>query len=440
MTNVLTSAVSCDAAFDRRHIWRPYASMREPPPLHHIVAAQGIYLERADGGRMIDAMSSWWCAIHGHRHPAIVAAMASQLGRLPHVMFGGLTHDPAIGLARRLVGLLPEGLDCIFYADSGSVAVEVALKMARQAQAARGEAGRTLFATVRGGYHGDTWKAMALCDPVTGMHGSFGSSLQPQLFVPAPPLPFDAAWNDDTAVNGLGEVARLFASESGRIAAFIVEPVVQGAGGMRFYQPGYLRGLRALCDRYGILLVFDEIATGFGRTGRMFAMDHAGVAPDIICLGKGLTGGHVGFAATVASRAVADDISAGEPGLLMHGPTFMGNPLACAAACASIDLLAGGHWRGQVAAIARQLARELEPARALSGVADVRVLGAIGVIEMREGLDTARVHARAPASGVYLRPFGKLLYAMPPYVIAPQELAQITGEMLAIARLESEAG
>jgi adenosylmethionine---8-amino-7-oxononanoate aminotransferase len=422
-----------DRDFDARHLWHPYTGMITPGPIHEVAEAEGVWLTLRDGTRMIDAMSSWWCAAHGHRHPQLVAAMTAQLQRLPHVMFGGLTHGPAIELGRKLVALLPEGLNRIFYADSGSVAVEVALKMALQAQMARGQTQRTGFASVRGGYHGDTWKAMSLCDPETGMHGHFGAALAPQHFAPAPPIGVDDSWSDEPALNGLGAVAALFAQKGAQIAAFILEPVVQGAGGMRFYHPTYLRGLRALCDQHGILLIFDEIATGFGRTGRMFGMDHAAVAPDILCLGKALTGGMMSFAATIASDVVAAAVSTGTPGVLMHGPTFMANPLACAAAVASLDLLATGAWQQQVAAIEAQLRAELAPARTLPGVADLRILGAIGVIEMREPLDIARVHAFARPSGVYLRPFGRLLYTMPPYITTPGELRQIIRSMLDIA-------
>ncbi|MFB9222232.1 adenosylmethionine--8-amino-7-oxononanoate transaminase [Paracoccus cavernae] len=418
--------------FDRRHLWHPYDSPRAPAPVHRIARAEGIMLHLADGGRMIDAMSSWWCAIHGHAHPAIRQAMHAQIERMPHVMFGGLTHDPAIELGRALVALLPPGLDRIFYSDSGSVAVEVALKMALQAQLARGERRRTGFATIRGGYHGDTWKAMSLCDPVTGMHGHFGSAIRVEHFLPAPPVDFHEVWPPDPAHNGLAEIEALFSRKAHEIAGFILEPVVQGAGGMRFYHPAYLRGLRDLCDRYGILLIFDEIATGFGRTGRMFAMDHVQVTPDILCLGKALTGGHITFAATIATGAVAESIASAAPGIFMHGPTFMGNPLACAAACASLALLGQGDWRKDVARIEAQLAEELAPARKIAGVADLRVLGAIGVIEMDHPVDTAKVHAAAPRIGVYLRPFGRLLYTMPPYVTGAKDLSRITSAMLAL--------
>ena len=424
-------------AFDRRHLWRPYAGMAEPGPVHHVVEAEGVWLTLADGTRMIDAMSSWWCAAHGHRHPKIVSAMTAQLNRMPHVMFGGLTHDPAIDLGRRLVALLPEGLNRIFYSDSGSVAVEVALKMALQAQVARGFASRTAFATVRGGYHGDTWKAMSLCDPDTGMHGQYGRALQIEHFTPSPPIPFDANWDEDPSRNGLLEVAQLLQAHGEQIAAFILEPVVQGAGGMRFYHPAYLKGLRHLCNAHGILLIFDEIATGFGRTGQMFAMDHAKVVPDILCLGKALTGGHITFAATIATDNIAEVISNGSPGVLMHGPTFMANPLACSAASASLDLLQDGRWQAEIARIEAQLRTELAPARHLDGVKDLRVLGAIGVIEMKAGLDTARVHAFAKTSGVFLRPFGRLLYTMPPYITRPEDLTRITRAMLTIAGWEA---
>lgn len=420
-----------DLGFDRAHLWHPYAPMGDPGPLHQVVSAEGVWLELADGSRMIDAMSSWWCAAHGHRHPALVAAMRAQLERLPHVMFGGLTHGPAVGLGRRLVGMLSAGLDRIFYCDSGSVAVEVALKMAAQAQMRH--PGRVEFATVRGGYHGDTWKAMSLCDPQAGMHQRFGTALGPRHFVPRPPLDFGAGWDEDPARNGLGAVAALFAEKGHRIAGFIVEPVVQGAGGMRFHHPRWLAGLRDLCDRHGVLLIFDEIATGFGRTGRMFAMEHAGVVPDILCLGKALTGGMISFAATVASARVAEAIAAGPAPVLMHGPTYMGNPLACAAACASLDLLARGDWKGQVAGIEAGLRRGLAPARDLPGVADLRVLGAIGVIEMRAPLDMARVHGFCREAGVWLRPFGRLLYCMPPFVTTGAELDLICAAMLRIA-------
>ncbi|PWE32961.1 adenosylmethionine--8-amino-7-oxononanoate transaminase [Maritimibacter sp. 55A14] len=423
--------------FDARHLWHPYTNVADPGPMHLITGAEGVWLTREDGTRMIDAMSSWWCAIHGHRHPRIVSEMQRQLDRMPHVMFGGLTHGPAIELGRKLVGMLPRGLDRIFYCDSGSVAVEVALKMAVQAQMARGRDTRTEFATIRGGYHGDTWKAMSVCDPVNGMHGLFRGALSIQHFLPCPPVDLGEDWPDDPQQNGLAALERLLAEKGDRIAALILEPVVQGAGGMYFYHPAWLRGAKALCDAHGVLLIFDEIATGFGRTGRMFAIDHADVIPDILCLGKALTGGHISFAATVATEAVAREIGESAAGVFMHGPTYMANPLACAAGTASLELLEDQGWQSRVAAIEAQLRDELAPARGLPGVADVRVLGAIGVIEMRDRVDPRVAHRRAPETGVWLRPFGRNIYCMPPYVIAPDDLSRVTAAMVALVR---EAG
>ena len=419
--------------FDARHLWHPYTNVAKPGPMHLIAEAEGVWLTRDDGVRMIDAMSSWWCAIHGHRHPAITSAMVDQLGRMPHVMFGGLTHDPAIELGRKLVAMLPEGLDRIFYCDSGSVSVEVALKMAVQYHKARGRDAKVGFATIRGGYHGDTWKAMSVCDPVNGMHGLFRGALSIQHFVPRPPVAFGASWPDDPVQNGLAPLAQLLAEQGENIAALILEPVVQGAGGMYFYHPEWLRGARALCAVHDVLVIFDEIATGFGRTGEMFAMDHARIAPDILCLGKALTGGHISFAATVATGEVARSIGESEAGVFMHGPTYMANPLACAAGCASLGLLEVGKWRGQVAAIAQQMRAELAPARTLPGVADVRVLGAIGVIEMTAPVDPSVAHRLAPDTGVWLRPFARNIYAMPPYTITPEELSRVTSAMVALA-------
>lgn len=420
--------------FDSRHLWHPYTNVLAAGPMHLISAAEGVWLTRDDGCKMIDAMSSWWCAVHGHRHPAIIGAMRAQLEQMPHVMFGGLTHDPAIELGRRLIGLLPGGLDRIFYSDSGSVAIEVALKMAVQYQMAMGRAGRMEFATIRGGYHGDTWKAMSVCDPVNGMHGLFRGALSIQHFLPRPRISFDQDWSDDGDLNGLQALEDLLATAGDRIAALILEPVVQGAGGMYFYHPNWLKHARDLCRAHDVLLIFDEIATGFGRTGELFAMHHADVVPDILCLGKALTGGHITMAATVTTEQVARRIGQSEAGVLMHGPTYMGNPLACAAAVASLDQLTQRDWRKDVSVIADQLALELAPARALAGVADVRVLGAIGVIEMKNPVDPAIAHGRAPETGVWLRPFGRNIYCMPPYVISPDELSRVTAAMVNLAR------
>lgn len=418
-----------DLAFEAAHIWHPYTSRAEQSPLYKVVGAKGIWLELDDGRRMIDAMSSWWCAAFGHAPDPLVKALKDQANRLPHVMFGGLTHQPAIELTRRLLAALPQGLDQVFYADSGSVAVEVAVKIAIQAQIGAGHLGRTALATARGGYHGDTWKAMSLCDPETGMHSHFGRAIAPQYFTTRPPIAYDAPWPDDPAQNGLAEVEALFAKDGNKIAAFIIEPIVQGAGGMYFYHPAYLRGLRALCDHYGIHLIFDEIATGFSRTGARFAMELAGVTPDILCLGKALTGGMMTLAATITTRDLALNI-----GTLMHGPTFMANPLACAVAAAALDLWHAQDWSARAHAIGAQMVTDLAAARDFPNVADLRILGAIAVIEMKEPLPMRKIHAFCAESGVWLRPFGGLLYAMPPLTITPDALSKVSAAMLKIAR------
>ncbi|WP_424831474.1 adenosylmethionine--8-amino-7-oxononanoate transaminase [Ruegeria sp.] len=423
--------------FDARHLWHPYTNVLDPGAMHLITEAEGVWLTRADGTKMIDAMSSWWCTVHGHRHPAIVGAMQNQLERLPHVMFGGLTHDPAISLGRELIDLLPDGMDRIFYSDSGSVAIEVALKMAVQYQMAMGRRDRTQFATIRGGYHGDTWKAMSVCDPVNGMHGLFSSALSIQHFLPRPQVRFDQDWSEDPEVNSLGALDRLLTNKSTQIAALILEPVVQGAGGMYFYHPAWLQQAQALCKAHDVLLIFDEIATGFGRTGELFGMHHANIIPDILCLGKALTGGHISLAVTVTSEDVARGIGESDASVLMHGPTYMANPLACAAAVASLQQLSVRDWRQEVNSIADQLAIELAPAKGLPGVADVRVLGAIGVIEMETHVDPSIAHRRAAETGVWLRPFGRNIYCMPPFVISPDELSRVTAAMFALARSAS---
>ncbi len=420
--------------FDANHLWHPYTNIANPGPMHLITEAEGVWLTRDDGAKMIDAMSSWWCAIHGHRHPALIAAMQAQLDQMPHVMFGGLTHTPAIELGRKLVDLLPDGLDRIFYCDSGSVAIEVALKMAVQYQMAQNRTQRTEFATIRGGYHGDTWKAMSVCDPVNGMHGLFRGALSIQHFLSRPKIRFDEDWSEDDDTNGLNELKELLSEQGDKIAGLILEPVVQGAGGMHFYHPEWLRRAHALCREHDVLVIFDEIATGFGRTGKLFAMDHAGVVPDILCLGKALTGGHITLATTITSRNVAHRIGQSEAGVLMHGPTYMANPLACAAACASLDQISTRDWQGEVQSITDQLTQELAPARTLPGVADVRVLGAIGVIEMTSPVDPSVAHQLAPEAGVWLRPFARNIYCMPPYVISSDELSRVTQTMVSLAR------
>jgi adenosylmethionine-8-amino-7-oxononanoate aminotransferase len=388
-----------------------------------------VRLQLANGRELIDGMSSWWCAIHGYRHPALDAAVREQLGRMAHVMFGGLTHEPGVRLAERLVGIAPEGLEQVFFADSGSVSVEVAIKLCLQFQRAIGHPQRTRLLTVRGGYHGDTFGAMAACDPVGGMHSLFTGVLAEHVFADRPPDGFDAGLDAEWAEHFSDLVAR----HAHELAAVIVEPVVQGAGGMRFHAPECIALLRRLCDEHGLLLVLDEIATGFGRTGALFACEHAGVTPDVMCVGKAMTGGYLTLAATLCTREVAAAVSSGEGGGLMHGPTFMANPLACAVALASLDLLADEGWRGRVSTIERGLHAGLEPARELPGVTDVRVLGAIGVVQLRDEVDVVAVTKTAVEHGVWLRPFRDLIYTMPPYVIAEDDLARVTAAVVAAA-------
>ncbi|MFN8163578.1 MAG: adenosylmethionine--8-amino-7-oxononanoate transaminase [Solirubrobacterales bacterium] len=415
--------------FDRDHVWHPYAPLPGRYAPLPVEGTEGTRLRLADGRLLIDGMASWWSVIHGHRHAAIVEALHEQVDRMPHVMFGGLTHEPAIRLAERLVEMTPQGLDRVFISDSGSVAVEVALKLCVQYWNGSGEPERNRMLAFRGGYHGDTFGAMSVCDPEQGMHRMYAEMLSQQVFAPAPPDGFGAALDPTWAA----EVERLCELHAGELAGVIIEPIVQGTGGMRFHSPACLRFLRELCDRHGLLLVADEVATGFGRTGELFACDHADVAPDVICVGKALTGGVMSLAATLTSRRVAEAVSASEPGALMHGPTFMANPLACAAALASTGLLVGGAWREDVARVEAGLVAALEPARELPGVADVRVLGAIGVIEAREPADMVKATAAALAEGVWLRPFGHLIYAMPPYVCDEGEVAAIGRAMVRAA-------
>ncbi len=416
-------------AADQAHVWHPYGPMPAQVAPLPVVGAEGVRLQLADGRELIDGMASWWCAIHGYRHPVMDAAVSEQLGRMAHVMFGGLTHEGAITLAQRLVAMTPDGLEHVFFADSGSVSVEVAIKMALQAAMARGP-GRTRLLTVRGGYHGDTFGAMGVCDPVGGMHHLFAGTLREHVFAPRPPDGFDAPLDDAWAA----EVERLAEEHAGELAAVIVEPVVQGAGGMRIHSPACVRFLRDLCDRHGLLLILDEIATGFGRSGALFAAGHAGITPDILCLGKALTGGYMTMAATLCTTAVADAITEHGGGALMHGPTFMANPLACAAALASTSLLLDGAWATEVARLERGLRDGLADAARIDGVREVRVQGAIGVVELDHAVDVAAATAAAMEHGVWIRPFRELVYVMPPYVTSDEDLETVTGAVLAAAR------
>jgi len=413
-------------ALDQQHVWHPYASMDNPPPAYPVVSAHGVRLTLADGQELIDGMASWWCAVHGYNHPHLNEAMKLQIDDMSHVMFGGITHQPAVSLAKRLVDLTPAGLDKVFFADSGSVAVEVAIKMALQYWHAKEQPNKNRMLTIRNGYHGDTFGAMAVCDPINGMHSLFASVLPQHHFVEAPPMGFDRPLQD----GDLTELEDKMREHQNDIAALILEPIVQGAGGMRFYSPQWLKGAAELCKQYNILLIADEIATGFGRSGALFACDHAQVKPDIMCLGKAITGGTMSFAATLTTSEIATSISRGEASCFMHGPTFMANPLACAVANASLDLLERSDWKRQVDGINKGLKSLLEPAKALAYVEDVRVLGAIGVIQVTQAVDLGIIQKMFVNEGIWVRPFGKLVYVMPPYVMSPEDLALLCNGML----------
>ena len=417
-------------ALDRQHVWHPYSSFDSPLSPFPVVSADGVRIKLADGRELIDGMASWWSVLHGYNNPELNQAAKDQIDQMSHVMFGGLTHPKAVELCKKLVDLTPAPLNKVFISDSGSVAVEVAIKMAFQYWISQGQSEKNKLLTVRNGYHGDTFATMAVCDPVNGMHHMFEQVLSKHMFVEAPQCKFDEACSEEH----IAELKQTLESHHQNIAALILEPVVQGAGGMRIYSPDYLRKARALCDEFNVLLIHDEVATGFGRTGKMFACEHAGISPDIMCVGKALTGGYMSLAATLCTDKVAKGICEGEAGVFMHGPTFMANPLACAVACKSIDLLLQKDWKSQVNNLEANLLKGLAPAKEMDSVADVRVLGGIGIIELKEPVNMVEIQPKFVEAGIWVRPFGKLVYVLPPFVISDEDVAFLTDAMINVIR------
>ncbi|MBT4837170.1 MAG: adenosylmethionine--8-amino-7-oxononanoate transaminase [Methylococcales bacterium] len=413
--------------YDRQHIWHPYSSLVNPLPCYSVEKAEGVYITLESGEKLVDGMASWWCAIHGYNHPVLNQAINDQLQQMSHVMFGGLTHQPAIQLAEQLIRITPESLQTVFFCDSGSVAVEVAIKMAMQYWQAKGDKTKTKLLTIKNGYHGDTFAAMSVCDPVNGMHHLFSSLLPKHFFVESPNCQNNQQW----CLQDMQAMTATLEQHHHEIAAIILEPIVQGAGGMRIYAPDYLAHARKLCDQYDVLLIADEIATGFGRTGQLFACEHANICPDIMCLGKAMTGGYLSMAATLATEKIGRIISTADPGVFMHGPTFMGNPLACAVSLASIQLLLDSSWQQNIIKLEQQMIESLMPCQNHSKVKDVRVLGAIGVIELNDDVDVASLQQKFVKMGVWIRPFRNLIYIMPPYIIKPEQLKKLTDAMLA---------
>lgn len=427
MEHLTTSQIS---DIDEQHIWHPYSSLTQPIPAYHVVGASGVRLKLADGHELIDGMSSWWSTIHGYNHPTLNQALKDQIDTMSHVMFGGIIHEPAARLCKTLVNITPQGLDKVFLCDSGSVSVEVALKMAIQFWYSQGLPKKSRILSLRNGYHGDTFGAMSVCDPVTGMHHLFRNSLSKQLFTESPRCKFHDDWEESYIV----DIKNQLEEHSHELAAVILEPILQGTGGMHFYSPTYLKRVRELCDEHNVLLIADEIATGFGRTGKLFGCEWADITPDILCLGKAMTGGYMTLAATLCTTKVSDGICNGEAGVFMHGPTFMGNPLACSVANASIELLLNNDWQSSVQEIEQQLKSGLAPAKDFSNVADVRCLGAIGVIETKEPVDVAKIQKQFVAEGVWVRPFSNRVYIMPPYIISKSDLGTLMTGMLKVVK------